>query len=400
MSSLALEFQLAAIRRKALLDFAMNEDILELQIHDLYIEFAMEEVQALDSSYGKSRILYVLEGSGLLSKLHREEKCRDLERMRIFSSLVKSIKKDDLLYCTNVEVLQVVGWEELVELDVQAMHGLRSLDVARCYSLGDKFMGVNKLMDLVWLRLDIGNPPPFLKDLSLMTTLEFLELYAFGESRKNLLLPPNLSECCNLQELIMSIFCNLESLPNLTNLTTLEKIVFKENGMVQTVIGLSSLINLKVLDLWGCRSLIEIPGLYNLVALEILDVGSTQVSELSGIGKLQHLEKLCVDFCSNLTSLVELEYVTSLRHLEAKGCNELKEVPIDNLKELEVVDLRWSGICVVPSDFGRLAKGRILKLEGCVELFEPLVVWLWEQELLLMELPNAYISTVSIHTKF
>lgn len=365
---------LEALKRKALLEYAMIDNTLEFRIHDLYLDFAKEEVQALESSGQTNRILYDLGGVCLPPKLQREWDCRDLKRMGIYDSEVESIKKDDLVHCSHVEVFQVYGCKNLEELDVEGMKGLRILDVAGCEKLGEKFRGVDKLKNLEWLRLHIINPVLFFEDLSLLTTLQFLQLRV---GFRCLLHPLDLNGCRNLRELIME--CN-KGLPNLEKLTKLEKVECHLSSM-ESVIGLNSLANLKVLDLSDCESLVDLPGLSSLDALETLNVSHTELSELYGIGKLQHLQELNVEGCFSLTSLVGLEYVTSLRLLHAQYCESLQELPsMSNLKRLEVVDLSRSAISMIPDGFGSLAKNRIFKLDGCVELLEPLVLWLQDQE--------------------
>ncbi|KAG0588621.1 hypothetical protein KC19_2G256600 [Ceratodon purpureus] len=372
---------LNALRRKALLEDSVK-DGLAFKIHDLYLEFARVEAQA--GPFDRRRVLLEWNGADIPREFLKKPVggfWYSLERLGLCKSKVESLKKERLDRCCNVELLQLYDCHKLVEVDVGGMENLLVLDIVGCGRLGGKLRGVEKLENLAWLRLrDIDEGlAPFLLDLSYLSALQVLHLSCVLWEHKSTV-PPDLSGCINLLELTMDGFHKLQSLPNLSNLSKLERISFRYATEAISVFGLDSLINLKVLDLYWCPEVTELPGLCDLIALETLNFTDVGLSEIIGLEKLGHLRNLTVSYCRNLTSLVGLQYLTSLRRLDASESKKLQNVPdYSNSKELEVVNLSHTGICILPSDFERLAKHRILNIEGCVGLFEPLVVWLLNQ---------------------
>ncbi|KAG0588560.1 hypothetical protein KC19_2G252200 [Ceratodon purpureus] len=373
---------LNALKRKALLEDSVK-DGSAIKIHDLYLEFARVEAQA--GPFDRRRVLLEWNGADIPREFLKKPVggfWHSLERLGLCKSEVESLKKERLDRCCNVELLQLYDCHKLVEVDVGGMENLLVLDIVGCQRLGGKLRGVEKLENLAWLRLrDIDEGlAPFLLDLSCLSALQVLHLSCVLWEHKSTV-PPDLSGCINLLELTMDGFHNLESLPNLSNLSKLEKISFRYATEAISVFGLNWLTKLKVLDLYWCPKVTELPGLCDLIALETLNFTDVGLSEIIGLEKLGHLRNLTVSSCRNLTSLVGLEYLTSLRRLDASESKKLQSLPdCSNLKELEVVNLSRSGICILPSDFERLAKHRILNIEGCVGLFEPLVVWLLNQQ--------------------
>jgi hypothetical protein len=68
--------------------------------------------------------------------------------------------------------------------------------------------------------------------------------------------------------------------------------------------------------------------------------------------------------------------VTTLQHVNANWCRNLKELPNDlcGLEKLETLDLRRScAIKSLPYDYKRLARFGIIKVEGCWSLICALV---------------------------
>jgi len=414
---------LSVLKRRALID-EVNEDSMVFKIHDMYLDFAKEEVR--EGPFDMRRILYSLKESNVPPELlkYPSGSCWPrLERLAIHESEAQSLERAKLYFCPNVDVLQLFDCEQLAEVNVQGMHCLISLDVIGCNDLGEKFEGVEKLRNLVWFRwMNISQPSIFLQNMSLLTTLQVLDLRG-GDSNSLVKLPPNLIGCINLRELTLSSHGNLTSFPDLSNLSKLEKIDFsscpKASGfpdlsnlyllrsinfssceVATSLIGLSSLTNLKYLNLADCPLVEDLPGLGDLIALQKLNIELTGISELPDLRKLQDLRDLYVHDCLKLTSLVGLEHVTSIRRLYAHDCGVLSELPnFNQWKELKTIDLSCTGIDMLPIDFERLAKHHILKLQGCYNLLEPFVTLLKARQQVSKNLHTS-IANVSAYVAF
>jgi Leucine-rich repeat (LRR) protein len=76
-----------------------------------------------------------------------------------------------------------------------------------------------------------------------------------------------------------------------------------------------------------------------------------------------------------LKSLAGIAHSTSLKHLIACDCENLREIPdeLSSFNHLEEVDVRDSGIRTLPSGYKMLAGRGILKVSGCGGLVEFLV---------------------------
>uniref|UniRef100_A0ACD5XSE8 Uncharacterized protein n=2 Tax=Avena sativa TaxID=4498 RepID=A0ACD5XSE8_AVESA len=166
-------------------------------------------------------------------------------------------------------------------------------------------------------------------------------------------LPQSIGDCHNLESLhvidcskfkkIPDSFCQNENL-RLLNIVVCKSLLHLPSGSFE------KLRNLETINLSGCRYLEDLPGSFACDKLHTL--------------KLCDLTKLTV-LSESITSL------SSLKHLDLKGCRGLVELPsgIDNLKKLVVLNLKGcSGLVELPAGIVKLRRLVVLNLELCDEL--------------------------------
>lgn len=92
---------------------------------------------------------------------------------------------------------------------------------------------------------------------------------------------------------------------------------------------LQPLEGLKIMDLEGSKNLQEIPDLSKAINLEILHLNncSSLVELPSTIQYLNNLEELNMQFCENLEILPQGVNLESLDRLDLSGCSRLKSFP-------------------------------------------------------------------------
>jgi Leucine-rich repeat (LRR) protein len=111
---------------------------------------------------------------------------------------------------------------------------------------------------------------------------------------------PDLSKLTNLEILILSSSENLEKLPDLSNLTKLRVLDLSFCARLQTL-NLSGLKNLNTLDLTHCECLINLPDLKEQDKLETLILRNCiNLEELPALSSLTELRVLDLKGCSIL----------------------------------------------------------------------------------------------------
>ncbi|KAL2977320.1 hypothetical protein AAZX31_13G060100 [Glycine max] len=105
----------------------------------------------------------------------------------------------------------------------------------------------------------------------------------------------------------------------------------------------NNLVNLKTIDLWGSRDLVEIPDL----------------------SKAEKLESVSLCYCESLCQLQV--HSKSLGVLNLYGCSSLREFLVTS-EELTELNLAFTAICALPSSIWQKRKLRSLYLRGCHNL--------------------------------
>eukprot|EP00253_Pinus_taeda_P005227 PITA_05227 len=127
-------------------------------------------------------------------------------------------------------------------------------------------------------------------------------------------------------------------------------------------------------ELWakGCVQLKNIRGLERCTRLRILSIwGCSELEELPCMAALVCLEDLCANDCVKLKRIRGLEHATKLQKLRVQGCSQLQELPA--MEALLCLEELWANRCVKLKNIRgleRCTRLRILSIWGCSELEE------------------------------
>ncbi|CAN6722752.1 unnamed protein product [Malus baccata var. baccata] len=184
---------------------------------------------------------------------------------------------------------------------------------------------------------------------------------------------PNLTEAKNLEALFLedckSLFEVHPSISSLQNLLVLSLRGCKELRKFPSSICMKSL---KRLILSGCSSFEKFPEI-SVVMKELseLHLDGTAIKELpSSIKNLTGLVTLNLQGCIELQSLPSSIYMRSLESLNLYGCPNLVKFPeiSEVMGELQSLRLDETAIEELPSSISNLTGLRYLSLKGCVKL--------------------------------
>ncbi|KAB2039442.1 hypothetical protein ES319_D02G009600v1 [Gossypium barbadense] len=278
-------------------------------------------------------------------------RCPSLEKLHI-SSCPKLCKIGDWLSTsTSLEELKLGGCANLSSIpDLVGFSSLRILDILNCHKLETipirgRYSSLKKLHVSLCPKLSkIGD------GLSTSTSLEELKLSGCS----NFSSIPDLEGFSSLRILDILDCHELETVPIEGRCSSLEKLHVSSCPKLSKIgDGLSTSTILEELKLSGCSNLSSIPDLEGFSSLQILDISDCHELEtvlirgrcssleklhvsscpkLSKIGDRMStstiLEELKLSGCANLSSIPDLEEISSLRILDISGCHELEIVPI------------------------------------------------------------------------
>ncbi|KAG0611617.1 hypothetical protein M758_7G152900 [Ceratodon purpureus] len=412
-----IESRLWRLKAKGLLEYVdMNSQTI--RVHDLYREFAKLESQGkLDKSanFGTRKWVWYEDAHPAELELTPFHGCwQNLTRIATMKKswpswhIDRNLEGIEWRYCSNVVVLKLDGLKKLQgDLNLAALKCLRSLDLVDITAL-DSLEGLQDLRNLTYFRWvqDFnsvtqkpctckGKLPSSLKVLQLCvgvlwlrpdifdncTNLSKLELYNCAADSLDF------SNCLSLQSVVL---CSLRSLRTFTGLfTTVSRLQVSCCEELVEIPGLSHLVSLKELHLYGNHRLLKLLDLQRLTKLQVLSIHEMKLLGL-GLGSLRQLRKLectkwptptkipnfsgfeqlqVVDFSgSRVTSLegVFTGNLSSLRCLILRDCTSLRRLPdLSDLRSLEELDLGNSGISLQDEDIRMLA---------ALPLLQPVVV--------------------------
>lgn len=143
-----------------------------------------------------------------------------------------------------------------------------------------------------------------------------------------------------LVKLELTYCCKLRKIEGLCNLPKLHMMNIKYSIEMEELPSLETLVSLEAFDPSVCVKLKSIRGLEKLTKLRKLEVSScSELEELPHLENLRSLEKLDVSQCVKLKSIEGLLQLTEPRTLKVRNCYDLKAlVGVEHLKLLEVLE--------------------------------------------------------------
>ncbi|CAJ1969249.1 unnamed protein product [Sphenostylis stenocarpa] len=198
-------------------------------------------------------------------------------------------------------------------------------------------LNLSKLVENLFLSSD---------SLAKMTNMRFLKIHGWSKfTIFNVCFPNGLDTLSHkMRYLYWDGFC-LESLPSNFCAEQLVELCMRCSKLKKLWDGVQNLVNLKTIDLWGSRDLIEIPDL----------------------SKAEKLENVSLCYCESLWQLQV--HSKSLRVLNLYGCSSLRKFSVTS-DELTKLNLAFTAICSLPSSIWLKGKLKSLYLKGCCNLQE------------------------------
>ncbi|CAN1287171.1 Disease resistance protein L6 [Linum perenne] len=270
----------------------------------------------------------------------------------------------DLSNCKDLEHLDFMGCRNMRgELDITNLKNLKLLRVSDTKIT--KLKGeIEKLQNLQELDASNSSLIEVLAGISKLPSLERLNLG---------ITPPNKLEMTEMKQLSLEGCTNLEKLPSLTALSSLELLQIESCPVITEIRGAGGLWeSLSNLDVRGCSHLTDIGALHSMVNLEslvLIGIGLTK-SVPSSLSMFKKLRELTVSEFS-LEQFPDLSNLKNLRELWITECNKLIEVTgLDTLESLELLSMYGSGSIKKLPDLSRLVKLKKLYVTGCTKLIE------------------------------
>jgi hypothetical protein len=109
-----------------------------------------------------------------------------------------------------------------------------------------------------------------------------------------------------------------------------------------TLLVIPQLVQLRVLELSGCRNVTRLPDITALAALQYLDLRyCKKLTELQGLNSLVALQVLLLSGCTSLQRLAPMNRLLALQRLDLTFCRKLDAVPhIGAARSLHYINLK------------------------------------------------------------
>ncbi|KAJ0552059.1 putative leucine-rich repeat domain superfamily [Helianthus annuus] len=175
----------------------------------------------------------------------------------------------------------------------------------------------------------------------------------------------------------MSKCSGLKSFPPIIQMQMLETLILSKCHELQEFPDIQSnmsLPNLKILDLSYSRNLIKTPDFEGLPCLERLILACcNSLEEIHpSIGYHKRLVFGDMSYCKRLKRFPPIIQMQMLETLDLSYCTKLQQFPDiqSNMYSLVTLDLRHTGIEIIPPSVGRLPGLKFLNLSYCKNLVE------------------------------
>ncbi|MED6207172.1 hypothetical protein PIB30_033366 [Stylosanthes scabra] len=205
-----------------------------------------------------------------------------------------------------------------------------------------------------------------------MPHLRFLKLYAPQDKRpsNNVYVPTTLEPFSAKLRYLEWNGYPLNSLPSRFCAEKLVELRMPNSQISKLWDGIKNLPNLTVLDLNGCKKLVELPDLSQATKLKSINLKECEsLCQLHpSISYIRTLEYLDIYGCKQLKSLKG--NFKSPKALHAGNCSSLEEFSVSSSEELRTLNLSSSRIKNLPNEFCSFIFLGYLYLNDCRELIE------------------------------
>jgi Leucine-rich repeat (LRR) protein len=315
----------------------------------------------------------------------------DMEKLVLETPLLKTLPPSLGHELRKLRYLELRGCQSLKRLpdSVRLLNQLTEFTVKDCcleelpfktVEGESKTLSTESKGKIKWSNLDssIHEYMLWLQQIQLFNT-QILDEVSFAEGVCPTLKHLDIQDCNDLVE--------VGTLPN-----ALVKLVLIGCSKLRKIKGLCGLAKLQNLDISWCEEVEELPSIETLVSLEELQVSEcVKLKSIRGLEQLTKLRKLDISSCSELEDLPSVEHLRSLEELWACSCVKLKSIRgLGQLTQLRVLnvfefseleELRFEHLCSLEElwacsceklksikGLGQLTKLRILNVTECFEL--------------------------------
>ncbi|KAI9119849.1 hypothetical protein K1719_009238 [Acacia pycnantha] len=277
------------------------------------------------------------------------------------------IKANDHMPIEMHDLIQEMGWEIVREESINEP-GRRSRlwDCEEIYDVLANNKGTNKLEGIMLDVTQIKDIQLNAKTIKRMTNLRFLKFYSdLNHCSSHVYLPKVLEFFPNKIKYLEWYGYPLESLPPTFCPENLVELHLPNSHVQKLWDGVQDLVNLKEINLSGCKQLKELPNFskaLNLKGVCLVDCESLHYVH-SSILSLHSLVELDLSRCMRLKSLKTEFHLKSLQYIRVEECISLKEFSVssEKIKELNLCD---TGIENLHSSVGRSSNLEVLDLYG------------------------------------
>ena len=295
----------------------------EVVVHDLYVDFAKLECKR--GSLDKIEC-FAHEDCNVVPRQMKGfpsgGPCWPLKRIALMRGRLRSLSECRFgEYYKNVVVLKLEYLTALIDLNVEGMNCLASVDILCCYELRN-IHGLQTLKELAWLRVARCEKVEVLPNLQDLHVLEHVEVRNTSQE-----LCPIISNCPQLYELRLSCHYAVKDLSNIQALHGLRKVMIEWCPKLCTLPMFQDFRQLHELYVLDCLELGGVMEIGSLVALRKLHLRSTNITELGGVGLMRDLCHLICEQCPLLHKLSDkIGALTKLTLLRLSKCPKLDGV--------------------------------------------------------------------------
>ncbi|CAI0394256.1 unnamed protein product [Linum tenue] len=385
------QLSLSSSRVPNLLELWNLEELCFKHCDDLEIPgdiWRLSKLKSLELSFCSCESLLLEDGSEMASLpsslTHLDiSTCSPLERL---PSLANLVHLKEMQLCA-VGVFEIPGLGELKMLETLEIYGARNLTHL------DGFQRLASLKTLSLQGCPVLEKLPSLSNLTKLhsLTISFCKLLSEiqglgqGESWEHDLLEMEIRGCPSLAIGQGTILLAFRS-----GLGKLKKLVLDLSEIHEDhipTLDLSGLHNVQEVSITGSSWLTKVEGLEKLESLESLCMSNcTSIRELSCGAGLKNLKDLQLDGCTQLTRVIGLERLESLDLLNMSGCRSMEELPsLSMLRSLTTLNIEgWTQLNeVVQLDTSESL--RLLSMGGCTSIKELELSGLFDLETLIID---------------